>query len=94
MILNPNCSEAIMRINLMNLKEEERKVLKEHIKELEDEGSSYSDSIWYDTDWCESDVFGTKIIEIKGETPYNHWDELEDYLRQLPFFGILDIEGD
>jgi len=112
MILNPNCSEATMRIKLDNLNQTEKKQvihLIDTIKRLSDgaEDGDISEDIiktkfnideeeaknkWWDTYWQVKDIFGTECIEIKGETPYNESEWLNEQLKKLDFHNKLQIE--
>jgi len=128
MILNPNCSEAVWRINLSNLTEDEKNQLKNlltRIQDIAESGASCShegpehhlngkidvnqklgdqetiddeevkeiQEKWYDTSWWEETIFKIPVIIIRGETPYNCAEWLEDKLRSLPFGEKLEIEG-
>jgi len=88
MMLNPNCSEATMRIDLTGLSEEEIKGIEDLLEKLT--SGDEKEEWWYDTDWERVDIFGKDIIEIKGDTPYNSYEELIDYLRRLPYWDKVD----
>jgi len=120
MLLNPNCSEAVCRVLLDNLSEEEINKLISLIKfmEMTAEGETvyfvvdiderkpineceFSDpkfekeikECWYDVSWHVEDVFGMQVIVIKGDTPYNYGEWLENTLREkLPFGKKLKIQ--
>lgn len=97
--LQPNCSEAVIRINLKGQDEENIKKLIEKL-ELE---FSYADSQKQESDWDDDnskikkefdwmdtyvdrrDIFGVDLIEIKGDAPFNNLEELEEVIdRYLP----------
>jgi hypothetical protein len=84
----PNCSEATMRIDLTDLSKEEIKGIEDLLEKLT--SGEDSQEWWYDTNWERADVFGKDIIEIKGETPYNCYDELVNYLSRLPYWDKVD----
>ena len=85
-LLNPNCSELTMRIRINNLTKQELEILENYIKDLE-QGED-----WGETSWNEGTIFGTKVITISGNAPYNHNDEIEEGINKLPFADKLEIE--
>ena len=89
MILQPSCSEAIARINLKNLTDSELVELEDLLKRLEEDEEN-----WFETSWDKKDIFGSSIIEISGDTPYNNSRWLEEQLRNLKFGANLEIEFD
>ena len=78
-VLNPNCSEAVFRIDISKYKwgDEENKIFSEYvIKEMEDELQYYPDEIEINeyvrkVNLCEREVFGTKYLLLSGELPYH-----------------------
>ena len=64
------------------------KYIKEH--KLHADG----DAGWYETSFGEKSIFGTNLIEINGNVPYNASDWLIANLRNLPFFNKLKMEED
>ena len=94
-ILNPNCSEAIMRVRTDTLTKQEVSLINRYLEILNDDwNNNYPNqkyNWWYDTGWDEISFGGISWIEIRGETPHNCWDELEEYLRKLPFIDKSEI---
>jgi len=81
--LNPNCSEATFRMDLSNLTQSEIDKVGKAIEEIErehTESSKDEENWWYDTWYGIEDLFGKQIMIIKGEVPYNCFDELEQAL--------------
>lgn len=87
-ILNPNCSEAIFRIKIDGLTEEEKQSLRDVLEKIEKENSEW----WSETNWCEKTIFGTDMIEIDGEAPRHSMDELEERLGTLKFWDKVETE--
>lgn len=87
MKLNPNCSEAILRINLTNLTKQEKELLDDRIKKAEEE-----EGWWGETSYSYDRVFGIDTVKIDGNAPYNSHDELIRHLNKLPFWGKVDYE--
>jgi hypothetical protein len=86
--LNPNCSEATMRLDLTGLTKEEINKLEELLAKVEEEHSSSDnddENWWFETSWATKDIFGKKVIEIRGDTPFNNSDKLLDEIQKLPF---------
>jgi len=92
MNLNPNCSEATMRINLKNLTKAEIKQLSNLLDCLSMESEKDEESKWYETSFSKENIFGISVMVIKGETPYSEGEWLEDQLKNLPFGHLLEIE--
>jgi len=95
-ILNPNCSESVMRVRTDTLTKQERDLIYKYLDILTDDEENYSSDDrkydwWYDTGWEDICFGGIEWIEIRGETPFNYWDELENYLRKLPFIEKSEI---
>lgn len=80
--LNPNCSEATMRINVNDLNDEQIDELKEAIENIDIEkgevrfNSTGNDSISI------KDIFGIKVIEVDGDFPFNHVEPLENVIKE------------
>jgi len=93
MILNPNCSEAVMRISLNKLSEKEKDTLHKYIEELDKLANDESDEYdwWYETYTKDDSFCGINWIELEGETPFNHWNKLERYIKKLPFIDKCEI---
>ena len=91
--LNPNCSEAIMRISPKQLNKKELLLLLEYLQNLDNIATSEPNKYewWYDSYIYYENFDDMTWIDIKGETPFNHWDELENYINKLPFSGKLVI---
>ncbi len=87
--LNPNCSEAVMRIRTDNLNECERGRLTNLLQELEKD-----EERWYHTGFSDETIFGVSCITIQGDVPYNNLDWLTNNLQTLCFYDKLDIEGE
>ena len=75
MMLNPNCSEAIVRIDLREMNEPEvmlKLKLEKAIKE-------YSDT----NTWIyETKIFDIPILKINGDMPFNQPDTITDILEK------------
>lgn len=89
--LNPNCSEAIMRISIKRLTEKEKEILMDYLNLLDNLSQDNPNEYewWYDSYVYEEEFDGMIWIDIEGETPYNQWNELEEYINKLPFAGKL-----
>lgn len=87
--LNPNCSEATVRLRTDFLNEKEKKALEDYIIDLEKDTD-----FWYEANWYHHSMFGMEIISINGDMPYNHYDDLIDKLSKLPFWGKIEHEYD
>lgn len=85
--LNPNCSEATVRLRIDNLSIEEKRALSEYLTELEEDTD-----FWYDAGWGTGSIFGIEIISISGDMPYNHYGDLIERLSRLPFWGKIEHE--
>lgn len=73
--LNPNCSEAVMRIKADQLSKKKQNQL---FKELEKAIKKYD----YDTWVSEATIFGIGCFEIKGDMPYNDPKTLEAIIKK------------
>jgi len=96
-VLNPNCSEAVMRLKIDKLSEKEIKELDNLLKDMDEGtellGDDEDNNFWYDTSWKDTEIFGMRVMEIKGETPFNNPEELENKLRKkLKFFNKVKVE--
>ena len=69
MLLNPNCSEAVMRIRTDKMKPEEREKL---FKELEEKFDSGENDEADETSVSEQTIFDLPQIVISGGEPYNN----------------------
>ena len=109
MELQPNCSESVVRIKTDNLTHKEKDQilnLLEEMRKTEDMNETELFEfqkkkkwvnerwVWYETLINEKSIFGTNLIEIKGEVPYNCYDWLMDGLKKLPFYNKLKVEED
>jgi len=90
MELNPNCSEATVRINISNLNEDEIEELRQAIECLcmshnyePAECDTYTDS-----------VFGIKTIVVSGDFPYNYGDDIDILIEKArqKFKKVIDYE--
>jgi len=75
--INPNCSEATMRIRTDNLSKEEVAEIILCLERL-----THTDN-WYDTNYYEDTIFNIPVITITGDVPYNGAKWLEDHLSAL-----------
>lgn len=87
-MLNPNCSEAIMRLRIDKLKEKEIEKIENQMEEMEGE------EWWAETNWKRMKIFGIEAIEISGNAPFNNPDNIKGKLEKLPFFKKITIEED
>lgn len=85
--LNPNCSEAVIRINTKRLSEEDKKKL---FAELTKAVEKYD----YDTGVYENEIFGVEMIEVKGDMPYNSPKKLEVIINRYKDLKPEDIESE
>jgi hypothetical protein len=86
MILNPSCSEAVMRLNVEKLDKLSITKVTNQIRQLEIIKEGGDNSVFFET------IFGKPIISIKGEAPYNEHDKLEAVLRSIPELKDVKIE--
>lgn len=77
MVLNPNCSEAVMRIRTDKMTSEKKEKLLEELKQKFDSGYN-SES--YETYVTEEIIFGIPIIKISGAEPHNNRSVIEGVL--------------
>lgn len=96
--IQANCSEATLRINLTGQKGKNINDLKEKLylelnqdQHAKDEAHDWDDEeAKKEFDWSEayindSMIFGIRVLEIKGDAPYNYNDELAQVVeRYLP----------
>ena len=69
--LNPNCSEAVMRIDTTPLSEKKETEL---FKKIEKAVNKYA----YETYCSQSTIFNkVKVIEVSGDMPFNDLDTLK-----------------
>ena len=93
----PSCSEATIRIALKGQDEAKIKALMKKLDlELNDDDSSRTASEWDDDkkrkefDFTEGyinekSIFGMRVLEIKGDAPYNYGDDILGIVsRYLP----------
>jgi len=92
-ILQPSCSEAVARINLKDLTQEEINKLIDTVKQIEASDDECSDLEWGETSWSENKIFGNAVLEISGNLPYYNPDGLEKKLRDV-LGDKLEIEFD
>jgi len=94
--INPNCSEAIIRINLENQDKDKIEALIEKLQfefgnsadKFENAGEGWEDDVkilkefeWSEA-WAEQKtIFGTTILEIKGDAPYNYGDQVMKVIK-------------
>ena len=91
--LNPNCSEATMRLNITDLPENVVKKIVKAIEQVknENDGDEGGNGWWYDTWYSIDYIFNTRVITISGDAPYNHYDELVEELgKKLDVVTICD----
>jgi hypothetical protein len=81
--LNPNCSEAVMRIRTDRLSAEEKERL---YNTLDGAIKNYD----YETYINEGTSFGVQIITVSGDMPFNKSEELENITSSYD----VDIESD
>lgn len=89
-ILNPNCSEAVMRLRTSKLTKEETAKLLEKLKSFEDG----KDDDWGETWSEESTVFGVPHIKVDGNAPYNNPEKIHGVLEALGIAGKVEVETD
>jgi hypothetical protein len=101
--INPNCSEAVIRINLT---EQNRKQIDALYNKLclelnqcnDSEEQEWEDIIekkefdWSDASVNEKTIFGISVLEINGDAPYNMGSEIETVIRR--YLPKARIEGD
>ena len=75
--LNPNCSEAVMRIRVSALTKLEKRNL---YKELRKAVKKYN----YDTNLFEDTIFDIKVFIVDGDMPYNDEDKLKEIINKYP----------
>ena len=74
-ILNPNCSEAVMRIRVNSLTNEEREKIEAFLNKCNDlDGTEENENMtelekeiagrWYSTSWRAVTIFGIEVISI------------------------------
>ena len=92
--INPNCSEATVRLRIDNIPEETiSKLLKEIEINCGYHDNSTEDQDWDDQkvekeyDWGETSVwrnkvFGVDCINIKGDAPYNSSEEIKTIISK------------
>ena len=93
MIPQPNCSEAIYRIRIDNLTRKEIEVIEEIIEQLEKlnkDGWNVNDGTW----WRTTTIFGIRMIEIRGQYPYDNSYVLDTIFKSLPFSDKIKTEVD
>jgi len=87
--LNPNCSEATCRLKIDNLTDKEEECVDVMLKDLEENNED-----WGDTSYSTNTIFGIRVIEIKGNYPYNNDTDLANALDKLPFRDKFEVEFD
>ena len=77
--LNPNCSEAVMRIRTDEMiREQEEKLF----KELEEKFDSSKNEDACDTSVSKEKVFEIPVIKIDGDEPFNNRGEIDKVLDE------------
>jgi hypothetical protein len=95
--INPNCSEATIRIALKGQKEAQIEALKAKlVLELNNDHDEHKLPEWDDDKKSpefefsegyvsDKNIFGMRVLEISGDAPYNFGDEIEKIIhRYLP----------
>ncbi len=82
--LNPNCSEAVMRIRTDKMTPEQKDKL---FKELETKFDSSENDEARDTSVSEEEIFGIPTIKIDGQMPYNNSEEIQEVLDENGVVG-------
>jgi len=80
MILNPNCSEAVMRIRTDAMTEEQKTKLLNELTEKFDSNEDKNEA--YDTSVSEETIFGIPHIAIDGQMPYNNSEDIDKVLEE------------
>lgn len=102
-ILYPNCSEAVMRIKVDSLTDDEHKKIMAFLKRCNDKNNDETwkprtkldkeiDESWHDTGFNEKTIFGISVIEIDGDSPYNSGDWLEKVIRNIAPNAIIEVD--
>lgn len=88
MLLNPNCSEAIVRIRIDNLSDIEIESIMGLIKSWETNSDDWdcNSGTYYDR----GNIFGIEYIEINGQFPYDNYDLVKEKLKKLPFYDKIE----
>ena len=92
--INPNCSEATVRIKINDVDDKAVKELiakleletnqeEESIGEWDDEKTSKKEFEWYETYISEETMFGIDCIKISGDAPYNNGDQIADVIDRF-----------
>ena len=85
--LNPNCSEAVLRIKVENMDKKEKEKM---IKELQKAVKKYDYETYVET----NKIFDTDLVVVYGDMPYNNPDPLgkiaDKYNRE---FELATTEG-
>jgi len=92
--LNPNCSEATMRVRTDNLNNKEEEELYRYLLLLDkyaDEDNIEEYDWWYDTYIETASLGSVSWIEIRGDAPFNSEEKILEYLYKLPFAKKLEI---
>jgi len=84
-LLNPNCSEAVMKINVSKV---DKQLVEFLSNQLDEAIIEYN----YETDIFRETMFGLDIIKIRGDMPYNDPEKLikiiEQYTDEYEFEDI------
>jgi len=94
--INPNCSEATIRILLQGQNEKKIEALKNKLSleidkdYMPEEKSEWDGDPTREFDFSEAyindkTIFGVRVLEISGDAPYNHGEEITSIIkRYLP----------
>ncbi len=77
--LNPNCSEAVMRVRTDKMTPEQKDKL---FKELETKFDSSKNDEACDTSVSEEEIFGIPTIKIDGDEAFNNSEEIQNVLDE------------
>jgi hypothetical protein len=101
MLLNPNCSEATVRMDITDLPSAAVKKILDALEEIKNEHGGAEDgrkiadddAWWYDSWFGVEQVFKVTTIKISGDVPYNSFDKLVVELeRKLKDEVITEVE--
>ena len=101
-----NCSELTMRINVNKVSPEiiEKLLTKLRLEcddfynTNEEEKSEWDDQEkskefeWYETSVSEEKIFGTNVVTIDGNAPYNSFDEVVSVIKRYIKKPIIETE--
>lgn len=81
-MLQPNCSEAIFRIDLSNLTSKERRKVNKVYREFLFGRGTEELKWWGETSIYKDTIFGIPALIIQGEAPYHCENELRSFLEE------------